>query len=285
MTTIYNLKDPRNGEIYYVGCTKNIQQRIKAHLNPARDLITPKRKWIKELRDIGLKPLFSILEEVDDSIALEREKYFIQTFRKLGSPLTNTGNFDYNGNQTSFQKGENNIPIIAISLDGTFFNSYPSVSSAAKINNTTDSNISSVLRKITKTAKNLIWVYEDEYYDLTEDDINSLITNALDNSTKGGKETQFEEGHTPWNKGKSIKIKGDKHVFQYSGKTGEFIKEWNTAKEAATILNGNEEAIGQCARGKLKTSNGYIWKYTKYDKVEAIKYNKQTAACHSNKLN
>ncbi len=282
---IYVLKDPRDNEIYYVGCTKNIQQRFKAHLNPARDLITPKRQWIKELRELNLKPILAILEDVNDDIALIREKYYIKHFRILGSPLTNTGDIDFNGNQTSFKSGEKNEPVVAITLDGSFFNSYPSVSIAAKENNTTDSNISSVLRKITKTAKKLIWIYEDEYYDLTEEDINSLIENALDNSTKGGKDSQFGEGHVPWNKGKNIKIKGDKHVFQYSALSGEFIKEWNTAKEAAISLNGNMEAIGQCARGKLKTSIGYIWKYIKLDKVEPIKYNSKTAYCHISKLN
>jgi len=280
---IYVLKDPRNDEIYYVGCTKNIHQRFKAHLNPARDLVTPKRQWIKELRELGLKPILSILEDVDDDNSLIREKYYIQHFRTLGSPLTNTGEIGFNGNQTSFKEGDKNEPVIAIMLDGSFFNSYPSVSIAAKENNTTGSNISSVLRKITKTAKKLIWLYEDDYYDLTEEDINSLIKNALDNSNKGGKETQFDEGHTPWNKGTNIKLKGDKHVFQYSAKTGEFIKEWNTAKEASIALNCNEEGIGQCARNNAKTAGGYIWKYI-LTVVTPITYNKQTNNYVINKL-
>ena len=114
--------------LLFVGCTKNIQQRFKAHLNPTRDLNTPKRQWIKELRELGLKPTLSVIENVDDTNSLIREKYYIQHFRALGYPLTNTGEIEFNGNQTSFREGYKNEPVIAIALDGSYFNSYPSVS-------------------------------------------------------------------------------------------------------------------------------------------------------------
>ncbi len=71
---------------------------------------------------------------------------------------------------------------------------------------------------------------------------------------------QFVKGNVPWNKGKKLKLKPDKNVFQYE-KGGRFIKKWSTAKTAALELGLNEDAIGQCCRGKSKSSGGFIWKY------------------------
>ena len=50
-----------------------------------------------------------------------------------------------------------------------------------------------------------------------------------------------------------------KKIDQYS-LDGKFIKTWNSGAELAK--NGfNKSSICQCCKGKLKTSNGYIWKY------------------------
>ena len=267
--SIYVLKDPITNEIRYVGCTKNVEQRYKAHTNKARDYNTPKREWLESLRTQGLKPILEVIEVVDNNY-LEREKYYIQLYRLQNYNLTNTGSIDFNGNQTSFKSGHNSIKVIALLLDGTFYNSYDSISLAAEKNNTTISNISSVLSKTTKTASKLIWIYEDDYYDLTKEDIDDLIFNANDNSLRGNKETQFGEGHIAWNKGLKTKLKPNKNVHQYNASTGEFIKTWDTAKIAAIELNCNAEGIGQCCRGKAKSAGGYIWKYIKTDTIEVL---------------
>jgi len=52
-----------------------------------------------------------------------------------------------------------------------------------------------------------------------------------------------------------------KVVFQFS-KKGEFIKEWNSAVTASRELKISRTAISNCCLGRLKTSGGYIWKYT-----------------------
>lgn len=51
-----------------------------------------------------------------------------------------------------------------------------------------------------------------------------------------------------------------KKVYQYT-LDGELIKLWDCATEAAKELNLNPKAINKCARGKSKTSGGYIWSY------------------------
>ena len=52
-----------------------------------------------------------------------------------------------------------------------------------------------------------------------------------------------------------------KIVFQFS-KTGELIKEWNSGVTASRELKISRTAISNCCLGRLKTSGGYIWKYT-----------------------
>ena len=49
-------------------------------------------------------------------------------------------------------------------------------------------------------------------------------------------------------------------VIQYS-KQGMFIKEWESAKEAALALKVVQSAIVNCATGKSITSAGYKWQY------------------------
>lgn len=54
-----------------------------------------------------------------------------------------------------------------------------------------------------------------------------------------------------------------KPVLQYS-LDGEFIKEWDSACEAAAAVSGVYGAVGniyQCCLGHYKTAYGYVWKY------------------------
>jgi predicted GIY-YIG superfamily endonuclease len=266
-TKIYVLKCPNTNEIKYVGKTNNPEQRLKAHNNKTRDLGTHKRNWINKLREEKKKPIFEIIEEVPIELWQEKEKYWIEYYINIGCKLVNNINSIGKGltfgNKTSFN-GSNARPIIALDKTGEFFASFNSIKEAEEIIG--KKGIESVLAKITKTAGNYIWLYEEDYYQLSLEEINNIILNANDNSLKGLKGKRFEEGHIAWNKGKKGKLKPDKHVFQYSGLTGELIKEWNTAKEAGVTLKINVEGIGQACRGTAKTAGGYCWSYNKLEK-------------------
>ena len=60
-----------------------------------------------------------------------------------------------------------------------------------------------------------------------------------------------------WNKGLKINNKKHKKVKQYDLE-GKFLKEFSSVKEAEQEFG---KGISNCALGKSKTSNGYIWKY------------------------
>jgi len=63
-----------------------------------------------------------------------------------------------------------------------------------------------------------------------------------------------------------------KNIIQYSLE-GLFIKEWNSACEASKIIGCSPQAISNCANGRIKKSNGFIWGY-KNEKIVPISYNK-----------
>lgn len=115
---------------------------------------------------------------------------------------------------------------------------------------------------------------------------NNLLnhTNGGDGSTFGNKGS-FTKGRAPWNKGmKGRKLKSDKHVFQYSGLTGNFLREWSTAKKAGSELNINVEGIGQCCRGKIRSAGGYVWEYSLKETVKIVEYIGKTNNLIRNKL-
>jgi group I intron endonuclease len=70
----------------------------------------------------------------------------------------------------------------------------------------------------------------------------------------------FKEAHKKSLKEGIIKSRGKK-VLQY-GLEGNFIKEWPSASTAEVTFNNKPSSnISACAKGKQKTSYGFIWKY------------------------
>ena len=86
---IYSLIDPRDGEIKYVGKTKDPAERLKSHLHDAKRTNTPKNAWLLKLQRLGLKPQIRVLEEVERSKWPEAERKWIARLRHKGCPLKN----------------------------------------------------------------------------------------------------------------------------------------------------------------------------------------------------
>lgn len=78
------------------------------------------------------------------------------------------------------------------------------------------------------------------------------IKDKMSNSHKGKK---FSDSHKI-NSG----IAHKKPIIQYT-MDGEFIKEWDSAKDASKYFNISNKSICACCRGKTKTSMGFKWKY------------------------
>lgn len=72
--------------------------------------------------------------------------------------------------------------------------------------------------------------------------------------------------------------KASKKVYQYS-LSGDYIRSYESVSEAARQLNVKSSAIASCARGNVryKSAYGFIWRYTKSNRIEAYENNSKSA--------
>lgn len=55
-----------------------------------------------------------------------------------------------------------------------------------------------------------------------------------------------------------------KPIFQYS-KSGDFIREWKSAREVERVLDIYNTGIIACCKGKRKSAGGFVWRYKEKD--------------------
>jgi len=263
-TFIYTLSCPKSGDVMYVGKSNDPKSRFYKHKQVSGNNTT-KNNWIRSLISENLSPVLTIIDEVLITDWKRMEKFYISKFRELGCELSNSssgGDGMSFGNQTSFD-GKHARKVIALDKSGIYHKEFNSAKEAASYIN--KHNISSALKGVTKKAGGYIWIYEDVYKNLSEVDLRRIVENANRNLSKdNGKKTMFRKGQKSWNKGKfGIKLKPNKNVHQYTI-DGEFVKTWETAKEASIHITGNisgEDNISKCARGDGKTAFKYKWTY------------------------
>lgn len=91
MKYIYGLVDPRTRGVRYVGQTVSPEQRYSQHVSSTEN--TPKGVWIQELRSVGLKPDFIILDTTESEDQVNYlETWWILLGRRQGWELTNGTN-------------------------------------------------------------------------------------------------------------------------------------------------------------------------------------------------
>lgn len=89
--SIYEIIDPRDNSVFYVGASKNPDRRYKQHLKG--DSNQEKTARIQDLQKIHLLPVMNIIETVKGTWeARNREKYWISVRIEQGHPLTNKPN-------------------------------------------------------------------------------------------------------------------------------------------------------------------------------------------------
>jgi group I intron endonuclease len=112
MAYIYKLIDPETNEVRYIGkTTRTLKKRYKEHLTDTR-YSTHKVNWISKLKMNDKLPIIELIEECDDNISSEREKYWITQFENL----TNSTDGGEDGKHTEetkaklreINKGKNN---------------------------------------------------------------------------------------------------------------------------------------------------------------------------------
>ena len=89
MTSIYVLRDPRNGNVRYVGKSVAPGTRFVSHLNDPTGCL--KALWIEELAEEGVQPVMQVVEVVPDGGNWKRaERRWIKRLLDRGVDLTNS---------------------------------------------------------------------------------------------------------------------------------------------------------------------------------------------------
>jgi hypothetical protein len=104
---IYALRDPRTGSVRYIGKANNAQQRFVGHSRDAARRNTPLYQWWRSLAQL---PVLEVIETVDPSNWVERERYWIAAYR-LSDDLLNVapgGNQPYCPREVRARNGATN---------------------------------------------------------------------------------------------------------------------------------------------------------------------------------
>ena len=83
MVYIYSIICLKTDKVIYVGRTKNTKNRFSQHIKGIYS------KTYSSLKKINFKISFEIIEVVDEHIASEREKFFINYYLEKGNNLIN----------------------------------------------------------------------------------------------------------------------------------------------------------------------------------------------------
>lgn len=134
--------------------------------------------------------------------------------------------------------------VVQLSLSNEVIQICASVSSAAREYGVASGSICKCCKKELRSAGGFIWIYEDEI------DASLLVFPSSER-----KATLIEEG---------IRIgqaKQRKRVMQLTV-GGKLVRIWDSLTQAAKENGMDVSSICQCCKGTIKTSGGYIWKYS-----------------------
>lgn len=252
-TFIYVLKDPRTGEVRYVGKTKNsLRKRLTDHIYDSKRHKNRRANWIKSLAKKGLEPIIELIETVSSGEDwAEREKYWIKWYRGNGCNLLNMtdggeGSAGYvyteevrkrigdasRGKKRSLDAIEKSArghmkPVAQYTLSGKFISKWESASVAGQKLDIDSSSIGNCAKLRLSTAGGFQWRYWGETLGA---DIGSCIN------------------------------KRKRPVARYA-LNGKFIDKWESGTKAHQVLGVRQEHITHCAKGELKTAGGYQWRY------------------------
>lgn len=237
---IYKITNPK-GKIY-IGQSINIEKRWKYYSSQYHNKLDKQNKLFNSFKKYGVdNHKFEILEECDIDKLNEREIYWGGYFNCIDPNIgLNLRELGKQGQWTEEAKKK------------------LSESQTGRLRHTPESKA-----KISAALKGT--KYTDEQKKKCSD--NSGMKgkpNYAGGSKKGWIRTQesknqiskSKKGKTQPNISKALQ----KTLLQYDLQNT-FIKEWASAKIAGQVLNLCPNSIRYCCRGKIKKSQGFIWKY------------------------
>jgi group I intron endonuclease len=250
MIGIYKITNPKRK--IYIGQSIHIEKRFDQY---KYNITSQQTKLYNSLKKYGYENhIFEIIEECSLEFLNEKETYwkqhYLNLFKNNWSKVLFHDLYDLGGGPKSeetikkmkkFQSNrttehKNKIskskqkPVLQYNLEGKFIKEWPSAKHYALKNNLISSSaITFCLKKKSPSAYNSLWVYK------TKNDfplkINPVVRNYV-----------------------------TKPIIQYDLK-GNFLKEWNSIKEASIFLCIKKQGICNNLKNRCKAYSGFIWKY------------------------
>ena len=254
---IYKIENQITKDIY-IGSSVHLINRKSRHFKDLEKQIHHSIILQRAVNKYGIENFkFIILEKCNKEFLLIREQFYLDTLQPLYNILSNAGNsLGHIVSEQTKEKNrkyalENNVkPPEATWKDKQqkvymldkstleIINEFESLSSACRFigkKETFVSTISSCCNNKRFSAFGYRWVF-------SIDDIPKL---------------REKIPLIAWNKGLNIDNKKSKRVKQFDLQ-GNFMKEWDSVKQAQSVYG---KGISNCALGRSKTSNGFIWRY------------------------
>lgn len=125
---IYNIVNPIDGAVLYVGKTVNFQFRKYQHLNNSHNACL--RSIIGVIKLNGREPIFNILEECNEYESSKAELKWINHFKKLGFSLCNVNITDRNRIIAPHPSGLHALPVY---LPKTKYDKFKSICTQKRI--------------------------------------------------------------------------------------------------------------------------------------------------------
>lgn len=303
MGYVYKIANKINNKIYIGITQRTIKERWNDHLKIAYDKKSKDYNALfkKAIRKYGEENF--VIEEIEQRETLEelknREIYWIKyynsyAFDKEGYGYNSTRGGDY---PTNFKE----IYQIDI-LTGKIINSFSSIKEAER--RTKAGDINAVLKRgygEQPLNSGTTWVYKDNYCNYVPEEYynNYCVICQLDlqgkfikywlGPSRAAKALHIAQGNISlclvdkrqkageyqWCYYKDLESKINKPYvckLTYNRKAvdqydlcNNYLKTWESATEAAKVLNINSSKITAVCRGNRKTTGGFIWKYSKVD--------------------
>lgn len=270
---IYSLIDPVTDEIRYIGQTcRTLNRRLNNHL--WCDHNKYKTEWLNSLRKKGMRPIIKLIEKCNKDERFEREKYWINFYGKLYNLLnfTEDGSVGY--------KKEHNMEIMLSKIKGSKITDEhkKAISEANKGRQMSEktrqkirlANIGRKASAETRLKLSISHLGQIRSKEATERARLKQIGQKRTDETKKNisdslKGRSISKEHRRNTRESIIRLQG-RPVLQYT-LTGEFIKEWRCASEAADYYKVDRSSLLNCCKGVYTKSAGFRWEYKNKDIV------------------
>lgn len=227
MIGIYMIKNSVNGKLY-IGCSVDVNRRFNSHKNKLINGKHPNLHLQQSWNKYGQASfIFEIIEECNDSVLYEREHYYATYYNVLDNKI-----------------GYNKLPTAKTKRPAYF--------------------TEEIKRKISESKKGIPCKYKGVKRPaevILKMKLNRKSTAGVNNPMYGKKNPKTGERNklrTKEKKPSDYVWASSVAVIQYT-KDMEFIKRFDSVREAAKSVNRTEGAISMCTTGKNKTCAGYIW--------------------------